>query len=42
MKLGAKKDDFDNTIGIHPTVAEEMTINRVTKSGGDSFDKGGC
>jgi thioredoxin reductase (NADPH) len=42
MKLGAKKMDFDETIGIHPTIAEEMTINRVTKSSGDSFDKGSC
>jgi thioredoxin/glutathione reductase (selenoprotein) len=25
MKLGATKEDFDSTIGIHPTVAEVMT-----------------
>ncbi len=23
---GATKEDFDNTVGIHPTVAEEFTL----------------
>lgn len=26
LKLGATKKDFDQTIGIHPTCAEEFTI----------------
>lgn len=42
MKMGATKKDFDDTVGIHPTIAEEITINRVTKSSGVSFEKGGC
>ena len=24
LKLGAKKEDFDDTFGIHPTSAEEL------------------
>ena len=28
VKMGATKDDFDNTIGIHPTSAEEMVTMR--------------
>jgi len=29
IKMGATKDDFDNTIGIHPTSAEELVTMRV-------------
>lgn len=29
MKLGATKADFDNTIGIHPTSAEELVTLRT-------------
>lgn len=33
MKAGATKADFDNTIGIHPTAAEEfVTLREVTRS----------
>lgn len=42
MKMGACKKDFDETVGIHPTIAEEITINRITKSSGDPYEKGGC
>ncbi|MFB3089845.1 MAG: glutathione-disulfide reductase, partial [Gammaproteobacteria bacterium] len=28
MKAGAKKADFDKTIGIHPTTAEEFVTMR--------------
>eukprot|EP00956_Cyclotella_meneghiniana_P021280 scaffold38562_cov64-Cyclotella_meneghiniana.AAC.7 len=28
IKMGATKDDFDNTIGIHPTSAEELVTMR--------------
>jgi pyruvate/2-oxoglutarate dehydrogenase complex dihydrolipoamide dehydrogenase (E3) component len=34
IKCGATKEDFDNTVGIHPTIAEEMTTLDVTKSSG--------
>ena len=35
MKAGATKTDFDNTIGIHPTAAEEfVTMREVTRTVG--------
>lgn len=35
MKMGATKADFDNTIGIHPTAAEEfVTMREVTRTAG--------
>lgn len=42
MKAGATKDDFDETVGIHPTTAEEFTVLHVTKSSGESAEKRGC
>ena len=32
LKAGAKKEDFDNTIGIHPTSAEEFVTMREKSS----------
>lgn len=34
MRMGLTKDVLDRTIGIHPTVAEEFTNLKVTKSSG--------
>jgi len=43
VKLGAKKRDFDDLVGIHPTSAEEFTGLRVTGSSGHDFrKKDGC
>ena len=28
VKMGAKKSDFDATVGIHPTAAEEFVTMR--------------
>lgn len=42
MKLGATKQDFDNTIGIHPTCAEVFTTLSVTKQSGESANAEGC
>jgi thioredoxin reductase (NADPH) len=42
MKLGATYETFTQTVGIHPTVAEEFTTLSITKSSGESADKGGC
>jgi len=42
MRCGATKADFTNTVGIHPTTAEEFTILSVSKSSGDSAEKAGC
>jgi len=42
LKLGATKEDFNNAIGIHPTVAEIFTTLDVTKSSGASVAAAGC
>jgi len=42
MKMGATKADFDNTVGIHPTTAEEFTTLTTTKRSGESAEKTGC
>ena len=42
IKCGATKEDFDNTVGIHPTVGEEITTLEVTKSSGVEATKSGC
>ena len=42
MKMGAKKADFDETVGIHPTVSEEFTILEITKRSGVDPTKRGC
>ena len=33
VKAGATKKDFDATVGIHPTAAEEFVTMRVPRSG---------
>jgi len=42
MRKGATYADFLSTVGIHPTVAEELTTLTVTKASGLSVQKGGC
>jgi len=42
MKLGATKDDFDDVVGIHPTVAENFTILNVTKRSGKATSSAAC
>ena len=42
MRCGATKADFTNTVGIHPTTAEEFCILSVSKRSGDSAEKAGC
>jgi thioredoxin reductase (NADPH) len=42
MKLGAKKSDFDQTVGIHPTCSENFTTLTITKSSGEDTSTGGC
>lgn len=41
MKMGLTKQNLDSCIGIHPTIAEEMTTLEVTTEEGDG-KKGGC
>jgi len=38
----ATKADFDNTIGIHPVIAETMCDLHISKSSGDDPTKTGC
>jgi len=43
LRLGAKKKDFDKTVGIHPTDAESFTAMDITRSSGESWvAAGGC
>jgi len=42
MRKGATKADFDDTVGIHPTAVEELTLLEITKSSGASSQKAGC
>lgn len=42
VRMGAKKHDFDTLVGIHPTVAEEMTQLTVDKNSGKDARKSGC
>jgi thioredoxin reductase (NADPH) len=42
MKMGAKKGDFDITVGIHPTISEEFTTLSITKRSGVDATKRGC
>jgi pyruvate/2-oxoglutarate dehydrogenase complex dihydrolipoamide dehydrogenase (E3) component len=42
IKIGATKQDFEQTIGIHPTVSEEIILLRITKSSGENPQKTGC
>lgn len=42
MKLGAKKKDFDDMIGIHPTDAEAFAGLHTSKASGESWLNVGC
>lgn len=41
LKIGVTKEDFDLTVGIHPTCAEEFTL--LTAVAGSAYEaKQGC
>eukprot|EP00123_Amoebidium_parasiticum_P005705 comp16843_c0_seq1/m.15291 comp16843_c0_seq1/g.15291 ORF comp16843_c0_seq1/g.15291 comp16843_c0_seq1/m.15291 type:complete len:495 (-) comp16843_c0_seq1:298-1782(-) len=42
MRLGARKEDFDLTVGIHPTNSEVFTTLDVSKSSGAAIENAGC
>lgn len=42
VKAGITFTQLSNTVGIHPTVAEEFTTLTVTKRSGESAQKAGC
>jgi len=41
MRMGATKEQFDNTVGIHPTTSEEILGLKTTKAEGEA-EKDGC
>jgi len=42
MKIGLTFKDLEDTVGIHPTIAEEIVTMAVTKSSGADAAAGGC
>jgi thioredoxin reductase (NADPH) len=42
MKLGCKFEDIIETVGIHPTTAEEFTMLAITKESGEDAAASGC
>jgi len=42
MKLGCTFEDIVETVGIHPTTAEEFTTLSITKDSGENAAAGGC
>jgi len=43
VRLGATKKDFDSMTGIHPTIAEEYTLLKISGSSKNNFKKNdGC
>ena len=42
MKLGATKELLDKTIGVHPSVSEDLFNLTVTKRSGKEFRKKDC
>lgn len=42
MKLGMTKRDLDSTIGVHPSVSEDLYNLEITKRSGTDFRKTDC
>lgn len=42
IKCGVTKELLDSTVGIHPTIAEEVIGLRYTKEENPDVSKGGC
>jgi len=42
VKMGATKKDFERTVGIHPTCAEEVVDLKETKEKNPAAAKEGC
>jgi len=42
LRLGATIADLQDTVGIHPTIAEEFTLLKVTRRSGESAAKTAC
>lgn len=41
-RMGARRADLEGTVGIHPTIAEEILLTRITKRSGENPEKTGC
>jgi pyruvate/2-oxoglutarate dehydrogenase complex dihydrolipoamide dehydrogenase (E3) component len=42
LRMGATRYQIENTVGIHPTNAEELVLLNITKRSGDDPKKKGC
>ncbi|KAI9022681.1 thioredoxin reductase 1 [Hyaloraphidium curvatum] len=42
MRMGATREQFANTIGIHPSTSEEVIKLKITKSSGEDATVSGC
>ncbi|CAM9141109.1 unnamed protein product [Ectocarpus sp. 4 AP-2014] len=42
IRLGMTMDDLRQLVGIHPTVAEELTLLQITKRSGEPIEKSAC
>ena len=42
IKAGATKADFDRTVGIHPTIAEGLTVLSTTKRSSETAKQADC
>lgn len=42
FRKGLKYQDLLDTVGLHPTIAEEFTTMTISKSSGADFQKAGC
>ena len=42
MKLGMTKRDLDSTIGVHPSISEDLYNLEITKRSGADFRKTNC
>lgn len=42
MRLGLKKSDLDDYIGVHPSISEDFFNLTITKRSGDEFRKTDC
>ena len=42
FRKGLNYNDLLNTVGIHPSTAEEFTTMEISKSSGGNFEKAGC
>ncbi|CAB1121526.1 unnamed protein product [Ectocarpus sp. CCAP 1310/34] len=42
IRLGMTMDDLRQLVGIHPTVAEELTLLQTTKRSGEPIEKSAC